>query len=140
MKRTTISHLTSTTIGFDKLFELLEGSVQQAGKIAFPLYNIAQDADDEHSYVVTLAVAGYAKEDILVTQHDNKLIITGKGAKLDESVKYIHRGITQKDFTRTLVLAEHSVVKSSEMVNGLLHIGVTLELPEKLKPREIKIS
>lgn len=138
MNNISLSQLTKTVIGIERLIENVQNSVVTTAS-AFPLYNITKHKDDETSYTVTLGIAGYSKDDIEITQEGSNLIISGRAAK-DEDVIYLYKGLTQKDFTRVLTLHEYSVVTGSVMKDGLLHINVKIELPEHKKPRKINID
>lgn len=123
-----------STVGFDRLLTLLETA---EGAPGYPPYNI--ERSDEHNYRVTIAVAGFAENDLGVEVKDNVLTVTGKR---EESGKpaYLHQGIAGRAFERQFQLAEHVVVKGARLENGLLHIDLERIVPEEKKPRRITIN
>lgn len=126
----------STMIGFDRLLDEVEkfSANQNDG---FPRHNVIKTSDD--SYVIQLAVAGCSEEDITIEVKENRLIITGNKRK-DEDYEYLHKGITTKNFGRTFRLAEHTVVESATLENGILSVYLKIEVPEEKKPRIIPIG
>ncbi len=121
-------------IGFDKMFNRLSGSTnQQSG---FPPYNVRKV--DEDTYVVELAVAGYNKESIEITEHDG--VLTIKGERPEDVEEYIHKGIAGRKFTRTFTLAEYMFVDSADLNDGMLYIVVKRNVPEEKKPKTITIK
>jgi len=130
-------------VGFDRLFdELTSGS--SAG---YPPYNIVRLTNEDSSditYEVTLAVAGFTENDIEITVKNNQLIIAGtSGALAHEAgydVEYLHKGIAERNFTRTFTLAEHVEVESASLVNGILRVCLVHKIPEELQPKKIEIS
>lgn len=123
-----------STVGFDRLLGLLETA---EGAPGYPPYNI--ERSDEHNYRVTIAVAGFAENDLGVEVKDNVLTVTGKR---EESGKpaYLHQGIAGRAFERQFQLAEHVVVKGARLENGLLHIDLERIVPEEKKPRRVTIN
>ncbi len=133
------SPLFRSTIGFDRLMGLVEGATrvdQQA--LAYPPYNIEKTG--ETSYRLSMAVAGFAREDLDVTVHENSLIVSGKAKKEDDEARYLHRGIARRAFERRFSLADHIKVAAASLDNGMLHVDLVRELPEALKPRSIPIG
>lgn len=130
--------LRGTTIGFDRLTKLLDAAAQMPDT-AFPPFNI--EKRDDNRYRVTLAVAGYAPEEIDVSFKQGELAIRGTKAGKPEAgdVHYLHRGIALRSFLRRFVLEEHVVVTGAEHVNGLLHVELEREIPEAKKLRSIPI-
>jgi molecular chaperone IbpA len=125
-----------TAIGFDRLARLVDTLPQDA--VAYPPYNIEKTG--EESYRLTLAVAGFAAEDIELTVKDNALIIAGRVAEGAAKGEFLHRGIAARAFTRRFVLADHMIVEGADMANGLLHVGIQRVVPESAKPRRIEIT
>jgi molecular chaperone IbpA len=130
-----------TAIGFDRLARLAD-AVADTPAASYPPYNIEKLADDQ--YRLTMAVAGFAPEDIELTQRDNTLIVAGRvqgeataGAPKTE---FLHRGIATRAFERRFVLADHMVVEAADVANGLLHVQIKRVVPEALKPRRIPIA
>ena len=123
-----------TTVGFDRLLDLLENADTAQG---YPPYNI--ERSDENNYRVTVAVAGFAEKDLTVDVKDRVLTITGKredGQKAD----FLHQGIAGRAFERSFRLADHVEVKDARLENGLLHIDLERQVPEEKKPRRIAIN
>ena len=125
-----------TAIGFDRLARLADALPQDAA--TYPPYNIEKKG--EESYRLTLAVAGFSANDIELTVKDNALIIAGRVTEDTEKAEFLHRGIAARAFTRRFVLADHMVVESADIANGLLHVAVRRVVPESAKPRRIAIN
>src|SRR5207247_7082115 len=104
----------------------------------YPPYNIEKTGED--AYRLTMAVAGFAREEIDLTVHENTLIVTGKAETQDENGRYLHRGIARRAFERRFSLADHIKVEGASLDNGLLHVDLVREVPEAMKPRQIKIA
>lgn len=133
------SPLFRSAIGFDRLPSLIDTAMRSDVSVgAYPPYNIEKVADD--SYRVTLAVAGFAAEDLDVEVRDSLLVV--KGAKPDGERKaaYLHRGIAARAFERRFQLAEHVEVRGAGLDNGLLTVDLVREVPEALKPRRIEVK
>jgi molecular chaperone IbpA len=127
-----------TAIGFDRLAQMVEG-LQDTSPTTFPPYNIEKTGED--TYRVTIAVAGFAPDDLDVTVRDNTLVVSGRVQQPQgEKVATLYRGIAGRSFERRFALADHIVVEDANLDNGLLHIGVKRVVPEALKPRRIGIS
>jgi molecular chaperone IbpA len=121
-------------IGFDKMFNRITNTTNnQSG---FPPYNVRKI--DEDTYVVELAVAGYNKDSIEITEHDGTLTI--KGERPEDAEEYLHKGIAGRKFTRTFTLAEYMYVDSAELKDGMLHILIKRDIPEEKKPKNITIK
>src|SRR5581483_8551053 len=127
-----------SSIGFDRVFNLLETvSRAQAGD-NWPPYNILKTGED--SYRITMAVAGLAAAELSVTHEPNLLVVSGSRAEGEaEGVEYLHRGIAERAFQRRFELADHVEVTSARLENGLLTIDLVRELPDEMKPRRIEI-
>jgi molecular chaperone IbpA len=133
------SPLFRTAIGFDRLARLLDGARSQAEASSYPPYNI--EATGEDAYTLTMAVAGFAPEDVELVVRDDTLTISGKAPQVPEAERrFIHRGIAGRAFERRFVLADHLVVQGARMENGLLHVLLKREVPEALKPRRVTIE
>jgi molecular chaperone IbpA len=125
-----------STVGFDRLFDLVE-TAQRAGEDNYPPYNIERLAEDR--YQVALAVAGFAPDEISVTAEQN--VVTIEGGKSDKAEReYLYRGISARPFRRQFNLADYVQVKSAAFDNGLLKIELVREVPEAMKPRRIPID
>ena len=126
-----------STVGFDRLFDLLEnGSAWQAAE-NYPPFDLEKTGDD--SYRITLAVAGFAEDEIDITQQPNLLIVAGRKQAEGEG-NYIHRGIAARAFERRFGLADHVHVAGAELKDGMLSIDLVREIPEAMKPRKIAIG
>lgn len=125
-----------STIGFDRLLDLAE-IAQRASEDNYPPYNIERLSDDR--YQISLAVAGFAPDDITITAEQN--VVTVEGSKPDKTEReFLYRGISTRNFKRQFTLAEYVQVKSAAFDNGLLKIELVREIPEAMKPRRIAIS
>jgi molecular chaperone IbpA len=125
-----------STIGFDRLFDLAE-TAQHAAEDNYPPFNIERLAEDR--YQITLAVAGFAPEEIDITAEQNQLTV--EGAKKDKQERdYMHRGISLRPFRRQYSLADYVKVQGASFDNGLLKIELVREIPEAMKPRKIAID
>ena len=125
-----------STVGFDRLLNLLESASEQG----YPPYNI--ERTDEDNYRVTLAVAGFAEKDLAVDVKDRVLTISGKreDAADQPQAALLHQGIAGRAFERSFQLAEHVEVKAARLENGLLHVDLERIVPEEKKPRRIQIN
>ncbi len=136
------SPLMRTAIGFDRFARLLDGARAQPDTASYPPYNIEVVGEDQ--YVLTMAVAGFAPEDIEIMVREDTLLVSGKAgdaqAEPGRERRFIHRGIAGRAFERRFVLADHLVVHGAQMEHGLLHIALKREMPEALKPRRIAIQ
>ena len=133
------SPLFRSTIGFDRLTRLFDAAAQvDSGSLAYPPYNI--EATGENTYRVTMAVAGFAPEELDVTAKEATLVVTGKARKDEENRRYLHRGLARRAFERRFQLADHIRVAGASLDNGLLHVDLVREIPEALKPRKIAIT
>jgi len=127
-----------STVGFDRLFDYLE-NVSRAEQDNYPPFDIEKLSDD--SYRITLAVAGFRREDIDITAQQNMLIITGRrGENRNRDGNFLHVGIATRAFERRFELADFVRVTSAELRDGLLSIELVREIPEAMKPRRIDIS
>lgn len=127
--------LSVRTVGFDRIFNELEATAKQP---TFPPYNITEQGDD--CYSIELALAGFDQDDIEISYQNNKLIIkTVDDMKQEENIRYLHRGISKRKFTREFTLADDVVVDGATMVNGMLYVDMTRVVPDHKKPRKIEI-
>ena len=133
------SPLFRSTVGFDRMTQLMDSAMQGAQHPdGYPPYNIQKKG--EENYRISLAVAGFGPNDIEVTAKENTLIICGKSNDANNDKKFLHRGIAGRTFERTFQLADHIVVTGAVLENGLLHVELERIVPEELKPRRISIS
>ncbi len=142
MRNYDLSPLLRATIGFDRMFNLLDTATRlDEGAPSYPPYNIEKTGED--TYRIGMAVAGFSEADIEVTAKENSLLVTGKKdpkARDSTTDRYLHRGIATRDFERRFDLADHIRVTGARLENGLLHIELVRELPEAMKPRSIAIE
>ncbi len=129
-----------STIGFDRLFDLLEASARQAGSENYPPFNLERIAEDR--YRITLAVAGFKSDEIEVTAQQNLLLVTGKKREENENNQgaYLHLGIANRSFERRFELADFVRVESADLADGLLVIALVREVPDAMKPRKIAVN
>lgn len=139
MRTFDLSPLFRTTVGFERLNQLLDSAQRfEDGAPSYPPYNI--EKLDEDSYRISMAIAGFGEDDVDVTVHDNVLTVSGKTQETQEERKYLHRGIATRAFERRFQLADHIKVTGAALDNGLLHIELVREVPEEAKPRKIEIA
>ena len=125
-----------STVGFDRLFDMLDQAQYQAND-TYPPYNIER-ADDDH-YRITLALAGFSPDEITITAEQNVLTVEGSKAQKPEA-EYLYQGISARPFRRVFNLAEYVQVKNASFENGLLKVELVREVPEAMKPRRIAIN
>ncbi|EJC75283.1 Hsp20 family protein [Rhizobium hidalgonense] len=126
-----------STVGFDRVFNLLENAQRARSISDWPPYDIFKTGDD--SYRIAIAVAGFSREDLDITFQSNLLTVTGK--KQEASAEgFLHRGIAGRPFEHRFELADHVRVNEADLSNGLLSIELVREIPEALKPRKISIQ
>ena len=126
-----------STVGFDRLFDLLENSSLGQGSENYPPFDLIKV--DENHYRVILAVAGFGRDEIDIVAQQNQLIVSGKKAD-DEGVDYIHRGIANRQFERRFGLADFIKVAEADLKDGLLSVELIREIPEAMKPKKISIG
>jgi molecular chaperone IbpA len=131
-----LSPLFRSTIGFDRIFNLLENASRTQSFDSWPPYDIMRTSED--SYRITLAVAGFSEPELSITHQPDLLIVAGN--KPDEEGEYLHRGIPWTSFERRFELADHVKVAKANLQNGLLTILLVREVPEEMKPRKISIK
>lgn len=139
MRHFDLSPLYRSTVGFDRLFSLIDnmGTPETGG---YPPYNIERTG--ENAYRISMAVAGFAEKDLALEVKENTLTIRGQKAeaKEGEARLFLHQGIAERAFERRFQLADHVEVKGAALENGLLHVDLEREIPEAMKPRTIAIS
>ena len=137
-----LSPLFRTSIGFDRMSRLLDSAARvEDSALSYPPYNIAQVGEDK--YDITMALAGFTRDDIELTVHEGTLTVKsarGETGSRDEGHKFLHRGIAARAFERKFQLADHVEVVGAELENGLLRIDLERVVPEEKKPRTIEIS
>ena len=127
-----------STVGFDRLFDLLENSTRVDASEGYPPFDIERESED--SYRITLAVAGFRPDEIEIVAHNNQLTVSGRKAEEKDEGRYLHRGIATRAFERRFQLADFVQVQSADFDNGLLRIALKREVPEAMKPRRIAIG
>jgi molecular chaperone IbpA len=137
MRNLDLAPLWRSTIGFDRLFDLVEDSIHWNGDDNFPHYDIVKTGGDR--YAITLALAGFSPEEITITAEQNTLTVEGRKTVKDEE-QMLYRGISTRAFRRTFSLADFMQVQGASFENGLLKIDLVREVPEAMKPRTIAIG
>ena len=126
-----------SAVGFDQLFDMLENSAFGSNGENYPPFDLIKL--DDNRYKIELAVAGFSRDDIEITAHQNVLIIRGRKAEEDDS-NYVHRGIANRAFERRFALADYIEVREADLKDGMLSIELVREIPEAMKPRKIAIG
>jgi molecular chaperone IbpA len=132
------SPLYRSTVGFDRLFDMLDQATQVEPMTSWPPYNIEKAGEDQ--YVITMAIAGFSADEVELTQKENQLLVTGQKKGSEDGRQYLHRGIATRAFKQTFNLADHVKVTGASLANGLLTVELKREVPEALKPRRIEIA
>lgn len=129
-----------STVGFDRLFDLLETGARAEAGDGFPPYDLEKLGED--SYRITLAVAGFRPDEIEITAQQNQLVVSGRRSDEADADKdrWLHRGIATRSFERRFQLADFIEVQAASFENGLLSIALKREVPEAMKPRRIEIG
>lgn len=135
-----LSPLYRSSIGFDRMARLLDSAMRADGNAAggYPPYNIEVIGDNR--YAITLAVAGFAEDELSIEVENGILKIQGRKEDETEERQYLHKGIAFRSFERKFNLADHVEVKGAKMENGLLTIGLEKIIPEAMKPKKIEIG
>ena len=137
MTRFDFSPLFRSTVGFDRMMNMLEAN-SRSGDEGFPPYNIEKIGDN--NYRITMAVAGFRDSDLNVEVRDGTVTVSGsRDSKPDQNRSFLHQGIAARSFRRSFQLADHVSVSGASLENGLLHVDLVREVPEALKPRTIAI-
>ena len=136
MRTFDLAPLYRSTVGFDRLFSMLDGFEAAPG---YPPYNIERTG--ENDYRITVAVAGFGDSELSIESKENTLTIKGeKQVKQDNTAEVLHQGIAARAFERLFQLADYVQVKGANLENGLLHVDLVREIPEAKKPRQIAIG
>ena len=139
MRTFDLSPLYRSTVGFDRLFSLLDGLSNGDGQQPYPPYNIERTG--ENAYRITMAIAGFSEADLDLQAKENILSVKGeKKEEKREDGEVLYRGIAARAFERRFQLADHVEVTGASLENGLLHIDLVREIPEAMKPRKISIG
>ncbi|WP_100644640.1 Hsp20 family protein [Alteromonas facilis] len=138
MRNIDLSPLYRSFIGSDHLASLVDAATRAEKQSGYPPYNIELVGDDK--YRITMAVAGFSKDDVVIEVQDNSLSVTGNKEAKSEERKFLHKGISERNFERKFQLGDHVKVLAADMENGLLHIDLERVIPEAKKPRKIEIG
>lgn len=141
MRHVDFSPLYRSTVGFDRLFNILDSLGQpESGGQSYPPYNIERTGED--SYRISMAVAGFSETEIDIEAHRNVLTVKGERSaeQNGEGSEVLYRGIAARSFERRFQLADHVEVHGANLKNGLLHIDLKRNVPEELKPRKVAIA
>jgi len=135
MRHFDFAPLYRSTVGFDRLAQLLDSGFDADG---YPPYNIERLGENE--YRITMAVAGFDKDEFKIEAKEQALVVSGEKKPDDKERVFLHRGIAARSFERRFQLADYVEVKGAEFQHGLLHIDLVRNLPERMKPRTIAIG
>lgn len=138
MRPLDLSPLYRSTVGFDQLFSLMDNLAARENETTYPPYNIERLGESD--YRITMAVAGFTRDDLNIEVKENTLTVRGKKADEADPKRFLHRGIAERAFERRFQLADHVHVRGADMVDGLLHLDLVREVPEAMKPRTIAIG
>ena len=137
MRTLDFSPLYRSVVGFDRLADMLDAAnTETAG--GYPPYNIERTADN--TYRIDIAVAGFKAGDLNIEVKENLLTVQGRKSDGDETRRYLHRGLAERNFERRFQLADYVIVTEADLADGLLSISLKRELPEALKPRRSEIT
>ena len=134
MRNYDFAPLFRSTVGFDRLFDMIDSSVRPD----WPPYNIEKNGESQ--YRISMAIAGFAPNEIELIQQGNTLHITGQKKTEPKYQEMLHHGLASRSFKQTFNLADHVKVASADMENGLLMVELVREIPEQLKPRRIELG
>ena len=139
MRAFDLTPLYRATVGYDQIADLMDRALaNDVGQNSYPPYNIEKTDDD--AWRISIAVAGFSDEDLSIEVKDRGLHVTGRKSTDDAEKTFLHRGIATRAFERRFHLADHVRVTGASHENGMLHIDLTREVPEALKPRRIAIA
>jgi molecular chaperone IbpA len=130
----TFDSLYRTTVGFDRLFDMLDNGTRSD----WPPYNIEKVG--ENDYRIAMAIAGFSPEEVELTQHGPELVVVGQRRDEPAGRQLLHQGLAYRSFRQTFKLADHMKILGARLDNGLLTIDIVREIPEELKPRRISIG
>ncbi|BBF93566.1 Hsp20 family protein [Blastochloris tepida] len=138
MRTFDLAPLYRSTIGFDRLFSLLDQSAGAESTPSYPPYNIERTG--ENAYRISIAVAGFTGEDLSIEAREQSLTVRGDKRPDQAKPEFLYQGIAARAFERRFQLADHVVVQGARLEHGLLHIDLVRQIPEAMKPRTIPIS
>ena len=127
-----------SSVGFDRLFDLINDTQRLEGQDNYPPYDIERTG--ENAYRISLALAGFSPDEINITAQQNRLTVTGSKAEHKGGHEYMHQGIAARSFERQFNLEDHVEVEGASFENGLLQIELARKIPEAMKPRKIEIG
>jgi molecular chaperone IbpA len=138
MRTTDFTPYYRSTIGFDRMLDLLGGAARPQAEDSWPPYDIERLGEDR--YRITMAVAGFAPDELSIVSEPNALLIEGRKREDESGRNYVHRGISQRAFRRQFDLADFVKVTGASLENGLLSVELKQEIPDAMKPRRIEIG
>lgn len=140
MRQIDFAPLYRSTVGFDRLFQLLDGvaGLDAETGAGYPPYNIERVGGNE--YRISMAAAGFSEPELKIEVKEQTLTVRGEKNPDEKERRFLHRGIAARAFERTFQLADHVEVKGAEFKNGLLSIDLVRNIPERMKPRTIAIN
>ena len=127
-----------SSVGFDRLFDLINDTQRLDGQDNYPPYDIVRTGDN--AYRISLALAGFSPDEITITAQQNKLTVAGGKGGQPSQAEYLHQGISARSFERQFNLEDHVEVEGASFENGLLQIELVRQIPEAMKPRRIEIG
>ncbi|GMN13632.1 Hsp20 family protein [Altererythrobacter sp. MTPC7] len=127
-----------STVGFDRLFDILENQNRAGGGDNYPPFNIEKRGDDD--YRITLAIAGFREQDLDITAQQNLLTVIGRKREDSPEGEMLHVGIANRGFERRFELADYVRVKNADLADGLLTVDLVREVPEAMKPKKIAVN
>lgn len=137
MRMMDFAPLSRSSVGFDRLFDMLESATTSRSTANYPPYNIEKTGED--TYRITLATAGFVSDELSLTAVPNQLIVAGKKAQTADG-HFLYRGIANRAFQRRFNLADHVHVRGATLKDGMLSIDLAREVPAAMKPRRIEIA
>lgn len=139
MRQYDLTPLYRSTVGFDRLFSLLDSAAgHEAAAPGYPPYNI--ERTDENAYRISIAVAGFGENELSIEVKESALTVRGEKVAEERKSEVLHQGIAARAFERRFQLADHVQATGASLRNGLLHIDLVREVPEAKKPRSIPIG
>jgi molecular chaperone IbpA len=140
MRTVDYAPLYRSSIGFDRIFSMLDKAGNSESAQSYPPYNIERTG--ENAYRISMAVAGFGEDDLSIESKEHTLTITGEKQLVEETEgsEFLFQGIASRAFERRFQLADHVEIRNAKLENGLLHIDLIREIPEAMKPRKIAIS
>ncbi len=141
MRNIDLSPLYRSFIGFDHLASMIDSASRNEKQSSYPPYNIELLAEDK--YRITMAIAGFSKDEVSIEVQENTLVVVGTKADKEsdnQERKFLHKGISERSFERKFQLGDHVKVLAADLEHGLLHVDLERVVPESKKPRKIEIG